>query len=903
MVLPRFVSAVSGSAAAILLLPALPGDDREFPYNVRMIVRPIAVVVVAASIGVHLTTRLVAQNTSGVPLRVLVSNGMKGSMEELRSQCEKAVGRPLALTFDSTASLKKRIEAGEAFDATIITTEAIDDLIKQGRLSSASRTDVGRSELGIGIRAGAPRPDIRTPAALKKTLLDAKSITYPKDGASRGAIEKMFDAMGITADVRPRIILAPGSGPATESVATGKAAMVITLFSEIVPVRGVEILGPLPGDYQLAIRFAAAASATSKNSEAARALIAFVAGAEAAPVLKAKGIEPRAASGGADWPSANYDQSANRYSPLTQITAANVRTLQQVWSFHLKPAGFTGPMKEDEAIPIVIGNTMYLGSPYGAVIALDATTGSEKWRFQLPGNELPAKRGVAYWPGGGDLPFPPSIVFGSTVGRLYSLKAADGTLNEWFGENGVITLKTPEVMQTGTDAAYSLLSAPTIYKNLIITGAGTGEGPGGSNAGSGPAGDTRAWDARSGKLVWTFHTVPRRGDFGYDTWGGDSARNRSGVNVWGYTSLDADRGILYMPLGAPNNDRVGIDRPGNNLFSSSVVAVDANTGKYLWHFQVVHHDIWDYDTQSAPLLVDLRRDGQVVPAVIIVNKTGLMFTLNRVTGKPIFEIEERPVPKSDVPGEQASPTQPFPIKPEPLTQNTISRNNLYKGEPQHQSYCEHLVDDNNMKLGGPYMPIAFNQYSISPPGPAGGINFWGASYDPELHLFVSNTSNIFQPMRIVQRADGSYANSGPLAGTRRFGDPDRKLLCGPTPWGELVAVNMDTGDVAYRRTLGVSDALPAGLQDTGRPSSGGVVLTASGLTFVGGTDDFRFRAFATATGERLWEIKLPSSVETTPITYLGADGRQFVTVVSTGGGLTGSQVTNDEIIAFALPKK
>jgi quinoprotein glucose dehydrogenase len=364
-----------------------------------------------------------------------------------------------------------------------------------------------------------------------------------------------------------------------------------------------------------------------------------------------------------------------------------------------------------------------------------------------------------------------------------------------------------------------------------------------------------------------------------------------------------ERGILYMPLGAPNNDRVGIDRPGNNLFSSSVVAVDANTGAYLWHFQLVHHDIWDYDAQSAPLLVDLQRDGKTVPAVIIVNKTGLMFTLNRVTGKPIFDIEERPVPKSDVPGEQASPTQPFPVKPEPLTQNTISRDNLYKGEPQHQAYCERMVDDNNMKLGGPFMPIALNQYSISPPGPAGGINFWGPAYDPKLHLFISNTSNIFQPMRLIQRPDGSYVNSGPLAGTRRFGDPDRRLLCGPTPWGELVAVNMDTGNIAYRKTLGVSDILPPGLQDTGRPSSGGVILTASGLTFVGGTDDFRFRAFATATGEKLWEIKLPSSVETTPITYMGADGRQFVTVVSTGGGLTGSEVTNDEIIAFALPKK
>ena len=192
---------------------------------------------------------------------------------------------------------------------------------------------------------------------------------------------------------------------------------------------------------------------------------------------------------------------------------------------------------------------------------------------------------------------------------------------------------------------------------------------------------------------------------------------------------------------------------------------------------------------------------------------------------------------------------------------------------------------------------------MSPPGPQGGVNFWGAAYDPTLHLFVSNTTNLFQPMRLVKQADGSWLNSGPLAGLRRFGHLERRLPCGPTPWGELVAVNMDTGAIAYRKTLGVSDMLPPGLQDTGRPSTGGVILTASGLTFVGGTDDFRFRAFATATGTRLWEIKLPSSIETTPITYTGTDGRQFVTIVSTGGGLTGASVSNDEIIAFALPKK
>ena len=259
-----------------------------------MTIRSIAALVATVGGCLCLITQpATAQNTSNNALRVLVSNGMKGTMEELQPQCEKAVGRPLAIQFGSTASLKKRIEMGEAFDVTIITTEAIGDLINQGKLTAASRTDVGRSELGIGIRAGAPKPDIRTPEALKKTLRDAKSITYPQDGASRGAIEKMFDGMGIAAEVKPKIILAPGSGPATESVAAGQAAMVITLFSEIVPTHGVEILGALPAPYQMSIRFAAATSATSTNAEAGKALIAFVSGSKAAPVLKAKGIEPR----------------------------------------------------------------------------------------------------------------------------------------------------------------------------------------------------------------------------------------------------------------------------------------------------------------------------------------------------------------------------------------------------------------------------------------------------------------------------------------------------------------------------------------------------------------------------------------------------------------------------------
>ncbi len=597
---------------------------------------------------------------------------------------------------------------------------------------------------------------------------------------------------------------------------------------------------------------------------------------------------------GTDWTSAGHDLGGQRYSPLTQIDKDNVANLQQAWSYHLTPAGYASRPRLVEVVPVVVGNTMYIASTYGQIIALNATTGAEIWKWTMPDSDTPSARGLSYWAGAKGAPA--TVVFGSRLGRLYALDAKTGQLAEGFGEHGVVNLKTPEVMQTGPNAIYNLPSPPVIYKNLIITGAGTPDG--GPNYG--PAGDTRAWDARTGKLVWTFHTVPRPGEFGYDTWTPEGAKNRSGVNVWGYMTVDAQRGILYMPLGAPNNDRVGVDRPGNNLFGSSLVAVDANTGKYLWHFQVVHHDIWDYDTQDPPVLMDVHKDGKTIPAVLTVNKNSLAFILNRVTGKPIFGVEERPVPQSKVPGEMTSATQPFPVKPEPLAQNTLSRDKLYKGEPEHQAWCEKLVDDKHMVLGGPFLPPGYNEITVSPPGTQGGVNFYGGSFDPKRHLFVANVNNLFQPMHVTQKPDGSFVND---YGVLRFWDPDKKLPCGPTPWGQLVAVNVDTGEVAWRKTLGVTEEFPAGLQDTGRPGLGGTILTASGLTFVGATDDFRFRAFATATGEKLWEVKLKASVTATPVTYRGSDGRQFVAALDTGGSQTGSVVTNDEVIAFALPHK
>ena len=352
------------------------------------------------------------------------------------------------------------------------------------------------------------------------------------------------------------------------------------------------------------------------------------------------------------------DPGGTRYSTLTQITPANVNQLKVAWVYHMKPAG-TGSLHPSEDQPLVIGSTMYVVTPYSRVVALDSATGHEQWVFQIPDGDQASIRGATYWPGGEGAG--PAIIFGSRRGRLYSISAATGQLNQEFGDHGMVDLKTPEVMTTGKDKSYILPSPPAIYKNLVITGSGPGEGPGGLHGGVGPAGDTRAWDARTGKLVWTFHSVPRPGEVGHDTWAGDSWKDRSGVNVWGYMTVDVARGILYMPFGAPNNDRVGVDRPGNNLFGNSLVAVNADTGKLLWYFQVVHHDIWDLDLETPPTLFDVKHDGKTIPAVATVNKNGLMFIFNRVTGKPIYGLSRSGLfPRAMFPGSRLHPPSPSP---------------------------------------------------------------------------------------------------------------------------------------------------------------------------------------------------------------------------------------------------
>ena len=625
-----------------------------------------------------------------------------------------------------------------------------------------------------------------------------------------------------------------------------------------------------------------------------------------------------------EWPTYGHDPGGMRFSPATQITPANVSQLTVAWVYHMKPTPPPGTPSDPDApsqgrgrgrgasglagsevTPIVADGVMYLATPYNRVVAVNPTTGKEIWAFLLPSGS-PSTRGVEYWPG--DAQTPPQIVFGSSNGRLFSLDAKTGKPNDAFGDKGIVNLNTPEILQ-GLPGSNGLSSPPTMYRHLIITGGRTQENPP-----RGPAGDVRAWDIHTGKLAWTFRSVPRAGEKYNDTWDGDSWKNRTGVNVWGFITVDVQRGIVYMPFGAPSVDQYGGDRAGDNLFGTSIVAADANTGKYLWHFQVVHHDIWDADLTGAPALIDVKHGGRTIPAVAVINKVGLLFLLDRVTGKPIYGVEERPVPQSDVPLERPSKTQPFPLKPPPLSRMTMTMADIATVTPELEAACRKLIE--GVQIGGPYLPVSYNRLRLQFPGNHGGVNWGGASFNPQLGYLFVNTNEMGQLSGIKDREPNATGPAqaagvgnrvdpnGPyqgIPGGGRFKDGASNMMCQQPPWGQLTAVNVNTGEFAWRVPLGVTDSLPPEKQKTGRPGNGGTIATAGGLVFVGATDDSRFRAFDAKTGKELWTVKLGGAAQATPSTYIGKDGKQYVVITSTGGGFFDAPLTDDSIMAFALP--
>jgi quinoprotein glucose dehydrogenase len=446
-----------------------------------------------------------------------------------------------------------------------------------------------------------------------------------------------------------------------------------------------------------------------------------------------------------DWPTYNRDLAGTRYSPLTQINATNVSTLTQAWSYRLRPApGVVVPAIDkpasafemfQEVTPIVVNGVMYLPSG-NRVVALEPETGKEIWRYELP-EGLASFRGVAYRPGEGRLP--PRILF-TSLKKLFALDANTGKLDAEFGNRGHVDL----------EIAYS--GVPVIYKNVILMGSNF-FGPGDRHIGpqlttsKGEKGDVHAYDARTGEKVWDFHTIPLPGEVGNDTWGNDSWKDRTGNNVWSFTlTVDEQRGIVYMPVSAPGMNYYGGDRPGNNLFGNTTVALDAQTGKLKWYFQNIRHELWDYNLPPAPGLIDIKKDGQTIPALAQVGKSGFMFILNRENGTPVYGVDERPMAKADVPGEWYPATQPIPRKPGPLARVSMTKEDLVTADdttPEHAQACKELWDRVKFRNDGPYTPWNYRPGGGPPslifPGVTGGVNWGGTATDPNLgYIFVNS---------------------------------------------------------------------------------------------------------------------------------------------------------------------
>ncbi|HEX6462976.1 MAG TPA: pyrroloquinoline quinone-dependent dehydrogenase, partial [Vicinamibacterales bacterium] len=570
-----------------------------------------------------------------------------------------------------------------------------------------------------------------------------------------------------------------------------------------------------------------------------------------------------------EWPYYGADPAGTKYSKAADINRGNVAQLTVAWSW--KPA--EKPLPEFgtvpgsfENTPLMIDNVLYLSTPYNRVFALDAESGKEIWSYdphayvdgQPPNGTGFVHRGVAAWRDHGKL-----RIFLNSRSHLFCLDAASGALVSSFGAGGSISLI--DGLRWKVDPKqYTNTSPPVVYKDLVIVGNGVGDRLAYRQD---PPGDVQAFDARTGRRVWIFHTVPDAGEFGVDTWGNDSWKFTGHTNVWAPMTLDERRGLLYLPVSTPSNDFYGGRRPGRNLFADAIVCLDAATGVRKWHFQVVHHGLWDYDMPSPPNLVSIRPEGRAVDAVVQLTKQALVFVFDRVTGKPVWPVEERPVPASDMPGEHAWPTQPFPTKPEPIEESGASEADAFDLTPD--LHAKALAELKKLRLGPLYTPPSV-QGTLQRPGIIGGANWGGAAFDPATgHLFVK-TSNQPHVARLgaPDRSPDNPRASEVDADYTRVGDTTAEFATGipllRPPYAHLTAIDLNRGAIAWRVPFGDSPQLrqhPALMgvalrEPLGAPGAPGVIVTAGGLVFVGGGDG-EFHAYDTESGRELWKAPLP----------------------------------------------
>ncbi len=622
----------------------------------------------------------------------------------------------------------------------------------------------------------------------------------------------------------------------------------------------------------------------------------------------------------AAWPAYGGDAGGQRYSPLTQITRENVGDLEIAWEHH---SGDISDGTQGEArtsfnvTPIVVGDSLFYCTGMNRVFALDAETGAERWMFdpkqqltKLSGPYPRTCRGVAHWmdpSAAADAACAQRIFTGTLDAELIAIDAATGRVCEDFGVRGRVPLRKD--VGASEPSEYYVTSPPLVIRDLVVVGALITD----NQRRDAASGVVRAFDARSGALRWSWDPVPPGWTPPAD-WTQDGRRYTAGTaNVWSILSGDEARGLVFAPTGNAAPDYFAASRHGLDHYSSSTLALDAETGAVRWRFQTVHHDVWDYDVPSQPTLVELPIGGKTVPAVVQATKMGHVFLLDRETGKPLFPVEERPVPASDVAGETLSATQPFPTHPAPLHASRLTPDDAWGFTPWDRRKCAEQIA--SLRSEGIFTPPSL-QGSVEFPGPAGGPNWGSVSIDPNTHVMFVNQMHVAMLVKLIPRAEyetldkslyGYPSELFPQLGTP-YAVARLPLLsplgapCNPPPWGTLTAVDLVSGRVLWVSTLGTTrDTAPFPLWlPYGAPNLGGSIVTAGGVVFIGATTDKFLRGFDAATGEEIWSQRLPFTANATPLSYrLRKDARQFLVIAAGGHGWS---QPGDALIAFALPR-
>lgn len=623
----------------------------------------------------------------------------------------------------------------------------------------------------------------------------------------------------------------------------------------------------------------------------------------------------------AQWDHYGGDLGGTRFAPTSQITPGNIQKLELAWQFRSGDAAngddYFGRDSSMKSTPILMHDKLIFSTGFNRVFALNPASGEQLWvfdpevDFSRNYSEMFTSRGVSTWrddEAGQDESCASRVYLGTLDARLIAIDANNGNRCVGFGVRGEIDLS--KGIRNYRRGQYSVTSPITVVNNVLVVGSSIGDNGGVELE----PGVVRGYDARTGRLLWQWDPIPRSADApGGDTWSNDGGRKNGGANVWSIMSADADRNLVFLPTTSPSPDFYGGERLGDNMFANSVVALNASSGDLVWHYQTVHHDLWDYDLASQPLLMDAMVAGEKVPVVVQASKMGHVFVLHRETGEPVFEVEEKPVARTDVRGEQSSATQPFPVRPPPLHDGTVK---VWDLNPEHEEYCSNLLQD--VRYEGIFTPPSLGGTLLFP-GNGGGTNWGSMAADPDRQIAVLAVNRLPTIVKLVPRAEfesiADRERGGPLGiqFTEQYGtpygmarhdvyNPHLRLPCLEGPWGEVVALDMTDGSIRWRAPLGVFPGVEEhpDASNWGSLATGGPLLTKGGLLFIADRYRKKLLALNAESGDTIWSASLPAEATATPMSYIH-EGEQYV-VITAGGDMDDSDVPGDFVLAFRLDR-